>query len=153
MKHEISRQPELSLQTVSKEMAEIRGELDKIRRVISEHGQKLGEVENEYPLLPAEADDLASAVKKVGKDALGGKDSAAYKNRELRASVYRDIYTEVKRQYGLIDEYGHQKSYKKLKRKFLPGALLIVEEYKLPIALENLITAENEAGELMEDED
>jgi hypothetical protein len=54
----------------------------------------------------------------------------------------------MKRDYDLINEKGAQLSYKKLKRKFLKGAIETVSEYTLPIGLQNEVEAENEAGEL-----
>lgn len=114
----------------------------------SKHGKQLREIEEEYPLLPPEADDLSKAVQRKGVEAMGGKKSNAYANKDLRRKVYRDIYTEIKRNYGLIDEMGRQKSYKKLKRKNLKGALLIVEQYILPIGLENEVNEENDLGDV-----
>lgn len=55
-----------------------------------------------------------------------------------------DIYGEIKRQYGLINEKGIQLSYKKLKRKYLTGAFAVIDEYQPPIAIQNEIEAENE---------
>ena len=114
----------------------------------SKHGKQLREIEEEYPLLPPEADDLAKAVQRKGVEAMGGKKSNAYANKDLRRKVYRDIYTEIKRNYGLIDDLGRHKSYKKLKRKNLKGALLIVEQYILPIGLENEVNEENDLGDV-----
>ena len=80
---------------------------------------------------------------------MGGKKSPAYKNlKELRKKICRDIYYEIKRQYDLIDEKGRQKSYKKLKRKHLNGAMMVVDEYVLPIEYQNQIEAENELGDI-----
>jgi hypothetical protein len=78
---------------------------------------------------------------------MGGKKSNAYTNIDLRRKVYRDIYTEIKRNFDLIDVMGRQKSYKKLKRKNLKGALMLVDEYILPIGLENEVNNENDLGD------
>lgn len=108
----------------------------------------LQDIEEEYPLLPPEADDLSNAVRKKGVHILGGKKSNAYNNIELRRRVYRDIYGEVKRQYGLINENGSQQSYKKLKRKYLKGALGLVDAYEPPIAIDNDITELNDLEDI-----
>lgn len=79
---------------------------------------------------------------------MGGKKSNAYANTDLRRKVYRDIYTEIKRNYGLIDEMGRQKSYKKLKRKYLKGAFDIIDNYETPILLANEIDEENDLGDV-----
>ena len=106
------------------------------------------EIEEEYPLLPPEADDRAKAVQRKGVEVMGGKKSNAYANTDLRRKVYWDIYTEIKRNFGLIDERGRQKSYKKLKRRNLKGAMMIVDEYILPISLENEVDEENDLGDV-----
>lgn len=113
----------------------------------SKHGKQLRDIEEEYPLLPPEADDLAKAVQRKGVEVMGGKKSNAYTNIDLRRKVYRDIYTEIKRNFDLIDVMGRQKSYKKLKRKNLKGALMLVDEYILPIGLENEVNNENDLGD------
>ena len=109
----------------------------------------LKDIEEEYPLLPPEADDISKAVRKKGVEVMGGKKSGAYNNKDLRTRVYRDIYGEIKRQYGLEDVSGRQLSYKKLKRKYFKGALGIVAEYVLPIALANEVEEENDIDEML----
>lgn len=109
----------------------------------------LKDIEEEYPLLPPEADDISRAVRRKGVEVMGGKKSGAYKNKDLRTRVYRDIYGEIKRQYGLEDTSGRQLSYKKLKRKYFKGALGIIGEYVLPIALANEVDEENEIEEML----
>lgn len=109
----------------------------------------LKDIEKEYPLLPPEADDISRAVKRKGVEVMGGKKSGAYNNKDIRNRVYRDIYGEIKRQYGLEDVSGRQLSYKKLKRKYFQGALDVVEDYVLPIALANEVDEENEINEML----
>lgn len=118
-----------------------------LKAATSKTERSVRDIEEEYPLLPPEADDLSKAVKKRGVRLLGGKNSPAYKDTALRRDLYMDIYAEIKRQYGLIDEDGRRQSYKKLKRKYLVGAFKVVEEYILPIALENRIEEANEIEE------
>ena len=128
----------------------INGNAEKIlslERKAVKHDRQFRDIEEEYPLLPPEADDLAKAVQRKGVFCMGGKSRPAYRNMDLRKKIYRDIYTEIKRQYGLIDDMGRQKSYKKLKRKYLTGALTVVEMYELPIALQNEVETENELDE------
>ena len=123
------------------------GKIEALEKSTAKQGRTLRDIEEEYPLLPPEADDLSNAVKRKGVYILGGKKSNAYQNTALRKRVYQDIYSEIKRQYGLIDEKGRQQSYKKLKRKYLKGAFSVVEDYEAPIALANEIEAENELDE------
>lgn len=124
------------------------GKIEALEKSTAKQGRTLRDIEEEYPLLPPEADDLSNAVKRKGVYILGGKKSNAYQNTTLRKRVYQDIYSEIKRQYGLVDEKGRQQSYKKLKRKYLKGAFSVVEDYEAPIALANEIEAENELDEV-----
>lgn len=120
------------------------GKIEALERGQARNARGLKDIEEEYPLLPPEADDLSKAVQRKGVEVMGGKKSNAYANNDIRRKVYRDIYTEVKRNYGLIDEMGRQKSYKKLKRKNFRGAMAIVESYVAPISIQNDVDAENE---------
>lgn len=120
------------------------GKIEALERGQARNARAVKDIEEEYPLLPPEADDLSKAVQRKGVEVMGGKKSNAYANTDIRRKVYRDIYTEIKRNYGLIDEMGRQKSYKKLKRKNFQGALTIVEGYVAPIAIQNDVDAEND---------
>lgn len=119
-------------------------DIKEVKKSQVQQGRSIREIEEDYPLLPPEADDLSNAVRKKGVEVLGGKRSNAYKNKDLRTRTYRDIYSEVKRQYGLIDEVGRQQSYKKLKRKYLKGAFAVIDNYVCPISIQSDIDAENE---------
>ena len=111
---------------------------------VTQNTKAVKEIQEEYPLLPTEADDLSRAVRRKGVDVLGGKRSNAYANSDLRQRVYQDIYGEIKRQFGLVEASGRRLSYKKLKRKDLSSAFSIVESYEPPIAIANEIETENE---------
>ena len=124
------------------------GDMKDLKKKMAQHDRSFRDIEEEYPLLPPEADDLSNLVKKKGVACMGGKKSAAYANTDLRKRIFMDIYGEVKRQYGLINETGRQLSYKKLKRKYFKGAMEVVDNYEMPIALANEVEAENELDEL-----
>lgn len=128
-------------------VAGVNSEIKELKTQSIRHTKGLRDIEEEYPLLPPEADDLSKAVQKRGVAVMGGKKTPAYANTDLRRRIYRDIYFEVKRQYGLVDDMGRQQSYKKLKRKYLNGALSVVAAYELPISLANEVEAENEVEE------
>lgn len=124
------------------------GKISTLEKKAARHEKHIKDIEEEYPLLPPEADDLAKAVQRKGVEVMGGKKSNAYTNTDLRRKVYRDIYTEIKRNYDLIDANGRQKSYKKLKRKYLKGAMTIIDNYEPPILLANEIDEENDLGDV-----
>ncbi|HDR3902797.1 TPA: ORF6C domain-containing protein [Bacillus cereus] len=88
------------------------------------------------PLFAVECDEISSAVKRHGVTLLGGKQSNAYRNRGLRVKVYRDIYNQLYREFGVT-------SHKAIKRCHLELASKIVKGYKLPIVLSEEITFVN----------
>ena len=67
---------------------------------------------------------------------MGGKSSNAYKDNSLRAKVYKDIHGEIRRQFGVT-------TYKAIKRNQCETAIGLVNDYKPPIYLEELISSEN----------
>lgn len=140
-------------------IGEIASEVTSIKKNLRNTDEKVRELDEEAPLNPAEADDISKAVKAKGCEVLGGRRSNAYnkfeampsgkKSYSLREMVYKDIYCEIKRNFGLINpETGSQLSYKKLRRKYFKGALNIIENYQPGIALSNDIEAENELGDI-----
>ena len=74
--------------------------------------QRMDKLEYDIPLYGSEADELSSHVKRKGVSVLGGKQSEAYKDTEIRSKVYRDIYDQVKREFGIYDDSGRPQSYK-----------------------------------------
>lgn len=145
---ELTAEGRYLLETITKKIDGIESKVDALAKSTAKNTRSIVDIEQEYPLLPAEADDLSKAVRRRGVGVLGGKDKPAYKNAELRQKIYKDIYLEIKRQYGLIDEAGRQASYKKLKRKYLQSAITLAETYEAPIALANEIDAENDLEDM-----
>ena len=104
---------------------------------------RMDKLEFDIPLYGAEADELSNHVKRKGVKVLGGKQSEAYKDTEIRAKVYRDIYDQIKREFGIYDDSGKPKSYKALKRKYIADAHELIDCYEVPTYLEELITDAN----------
>lgn len=94
--------------------------------------KELKDFKEDMPLLAVECEKITNAVKRKGVRCLGGKDSNAYHDNSLRNKVYRDIHTEVRRQFGV-------ETYKALKRNQCEMAVQIIEGYKLPFALEEAV--------------
>ncbi|WP_144499277.1 ORF6C domain-containing protein [Bacillus sp. FDAARGOS_235] len=88
------------------------------------------------PLFAVECDEISNAVKRHGVALLGGKQSNAYRDRGLRVKVYRDIYNQLYREFGVT-------SHKAIKRGHLELASKIVEGYTLPIVLSEEINFVN----------
>lgn len=104
---------------------------------------RMDKLEFDIPLYGSEADELSNHVKRKGVTVLGGKQSEAYKDNNIRSKVYRDIYDQIKREFGLYAEDGKPKSYKALKRKYIYEAHEVVDAYETPMYLEELIKDAN----------
>ncbi|PFK16062.1 ORF6C domain-containing protein [Bacillus cereus] len=88
------------------------------------------------PLFAVECDEISNAVKRHGVALLGGKQSNAYQHAGIRGQVYRDIYKQLYREFGVT-------SHKAIKRGHLALATKIVGEYTLPIVLSEKINIVN----------
>ncbi len=97
--------------------------------------KRMEHLEQDMPLFGAESDEISAHVKRKGVEMLGGKRSEAYKDKPLRQKVYTDIYSQLKREFGIYDEEGKAKSYKALKRKNLADAHEFIDCYTLPAYL------------------
>ncbi len=101
---------------------------EKIDRV----SENLESFKKDLPLLAVECEKITYAVRKKGVDLLGGKESEAYHDKSLRGKVYSDIYSQIKREFGV-------ETFKAIKRSQCELAIKIVNEYKLPMALKEEI--------------
>lgn len=127
------------MQNLSKEMKAILMHDEKIVKIEN----RMDKLEFEIPLYGAEADDLSRHVKRKGVSVLGGKKSEAYNDKGIRDKVYRDIYNEIKREFGVYAEDGKPVSYKALKRKYLPDAHNLIDSYEPPYVLAEQISDAN----------
>lgn len=93
----------------------------------------LEQFKQELPLFGVDEDKIVTAVRKKGVECLGGKDSNAYNDKSIHQKVFGDIYRELKRQFGISG------TYKQLKRNQCDLAVEIVEQYQLPLYLEERI--------------
>ena len=80
---------------------------------------------------------------------LGGKAADAYRDHEVRRRVYRDIYDQIKREFGLYDEDGRQKSYKAMKRKYIADAHELIDCYEPPKYLAEIVNESNAQMRMM----
>lgn len=99
--------------------------------------EDLQQFKMDMPILGIEIDKITSAVKRRGVAVLGGKESAAYHDKSVRARVYGDIYKELKRQFGVA-------TYKAIKRNECDDAVSVVEAYEVPLVLGKEISTLNE---------
>ncbi len=97
--------------------------------------KRIEHLELDIPLYGSEADELCNHVKRKGVEMLGGKESNSYKDSKVRATVYTDIYNQIKREFGLYDAKGRFTSYKALKRRYIYEAHELIDAYVLPTYL------------------
>lgn len=98
---------------------------------------KITSLENDMPLYGCEIDEVSKHVKRKAVDVLGGKDSEAYRDGSIRSQVFADIYTQIKREYGVVS------SYKSIKRKYIADVHDFIDCYELPRFLEEQILDAN----------
>lgn len=106
-----------------------------VDRRITKAEKRLDRLEYDIPLYGSEADELCSHVKRRGVAVMGGKATNAYRDSRIRATVYADIYSQIKREFGLYDDKGRMTSYKALKRRYIYEAHELVDCYELPTYL------------------
>lgn len=109
------------LQLQSQALFEVNEKVDTVK-------QELDDFKLDMPLLAVECDRITTAVHKRGVDALGGKQSNAYRDTSMRSKVYQDIHRELKRQFGVS-------TYKAIKRNQCDQAISIIAGYELPFVL------------------
>ena len=117
--------------------------LNRHEREIQQIDTRMDKLEFDIPLYGSEADELSNHVKRKGVKVLGGKQADAYKDTEIRSKVYRDIYDQIKREFGIYDDTGRPKSYKALKRKYIADAHELIDCYEAPMYLQELIDGAN----------
>lgn len=135
----IRKTGQYQMENLSAEMRAILMHDEKIVKIES----RMDKLEFDIPLYGSEADELSSHVKRKGVAVLGGKKSEAYKDNNIRSKVYRDIYDQIKREFGIYSDDGKPKSYKALKRKYLYEAHECIDMYEVPTYLKEMIDSAN----------
>lgn len=94
------------------------------------------ELENfkqDMPIFGVDENRITTAVHRKGVEVLGGKMSNAYNDKSLHDKVFRDIYREVKLQFGITG------TYKQIKRSQCDKAIEIIGAYQPPLFLADQI--------------
>lgn len=117
------------IQLTQQAVLEVKEQIDSVDR-------DLQEFKREMPLLAIECQQITDAKNKKVVPLLGGKDSNAYKNVSLRGKVYRDLESQLRREFGVS-------SYKAIHRNQTGKALEIISLYELPLCLKEQIKNEN----------
>lgn len=99
--------------------------------------EEIDSLKNDMPLYGCEIDDIKNHVNRKVVNVLGGKTSEAYRDGSIRSSVFKDIYRQIKREYGCVS------SYKSIKRKWIDDAHNLINGYEVPKVLEEQIRDAN----------
>lgn len=98
---------------------------------------KIGSLENDMPLYGCEIDEVQKLVKRKVVSILGGKDSEAYADRSIRSQTFKDIYCQLKREFGCVA------TYKSIKRRYIDDVQNFISSYSAPTALAEQINNAN----------
>lgn len=90
----------------------------------------------EIPIFGEECSDITDEVKAKVRECLGGKDTPAYQDKQLHRKLYRDIYTQTNRMFGV-------KKYKLIHRNQISGYINAVKDYTPPIGIQSEIDSAN----------
>lgn len=110
---------------------------------LDKQSERMDKLEFDSPLYSCEAKEISDHVKRRGVKILGGKLSNAYNDNSIRSAVYRDIYNQIKREFGINDGTSISKTYLALKRKYLADAHECIDAYQAPFCLQEQIDNAN----------
>lgn len=90
----------------------------------------------EIPIFGEECSNITDEVKAKVRECLGGKDAPAYQDKMLHRKLYRDIYTQTNRMFGV-------KKYKLIHRNQISEYINAVKDYTPPIGIQSEIESAN----------
>lgn len=104
---------------------------------------KVNEIRTEFekfkqdiPIFGEECSNITDEVKVKVRECLGGKDAPAYQDKQLHRKLYRDIYTQINRMFGV-------KKYKLIHRNQISEYINAVKDYTPPIGIQSEIDSAN----------
>lgn len=103
----------------------------------TELSERVDRLENDMPLYGCEIDEVQKLVKRKALSVLGGKDSKAYADRSIRSQTFKDIYCQLKREFGCVA------TYKSIKRRYIDNVRELIDGYSAPTALSEQISGAN----------
>lgn len=113
------------------------------QQAVLEVNEKVVELDNDLqnfkkdmPLLAVECETITRAKRKKIFDLTGGKNSNAYRDKSLRGKIYKDLESQLLREFGVG-------SYKAIKRSQTEQALNIICRYELPLCLKEEVDMAN----------
>lgn len=118
-----------ALEQVDKKVDEVENRVDALDKKL--HNELMN-----LPLLGVESDTVDKALKSRGVEIAGGKESNAYKDKNLLRRIYWDLHGQLRREFGVS-------TYKAIKRNQTNLALKFLAEYKPPMHLREQIESVN----------
>lgn len=103
----------------------------------TELSERVDRLENDMPLYGCEIDEVQKLVKSKAVSVLGGKDSEAYADRSIRSQTFKDMYSQLKREFGCVS------TYKSIKRRYIDDVQNFISSYSAPTALAEQINNAN----------
>lgn len=125
-KYEMPRTTGEQIQLLAKGYTELNERIESIDK-------DLQEFKDDMPLLAVECQKITKAKNLKVVSILGGKDSNAYQDRSIRGKVYSDLDSIIRREFGV-------ETYKAIKRNQVDVAVKIIDEYKLPLHLKEIVS-------------
>lgn len=113
-------------------LKKVDSKVDKAEQRIDALDKKLHDELMNLPLLGVESDTVDKALKSRGVEIAGGKESNAYKDKNLLRRIYWDLHGQLRREFGVS-------TYKAIKRNQTDLALKFLAEYKPPLHLREQI--------------
>lgn len=117
-------------------LKEVDSKVDKAEQRIDALDKKLHNELMNLPLLGVESDTIDKALKNRGVEIAGGKESNAYKDKNLLRRIYWDLHGQLRREFDVS-------TYKAIKRNQTDLALKFLAEYKPPMHLREHIANVN----------
>lgn len=121
---------EEKIQLIAKGNIKLNERIDKVEN-------KISMLENDVPLYGCEIEEVQKHINRRVVRLLGEKSSNAYKDKSIRASVFSDIYRQLKREYGCIS------TYKSIRRKYIADVHDFIDCYEPPTVLTEKIMCAN----------
>lgn len=103
----------------------------------TELSERVDRLENDMPLYGCEIYEVQKLVKRKAVSVLGGKDSEAYADRSIRSQTFKDMYSQLKREFGCVS------TYKSIKRRYIDDVQNFISSYSAPTALAEQINNAN----------
>lgn len=108
-----------------------------LEQTVNSIKEDMTELKDNVPLYGCEIDEVQQHVRRKGVKVLGGKDSEAYRDCSIRGSVYSDIYSSLKHQFGCVS------TYKSIKRKYIADVHEYIDCYEPTVPLAEQISDAN----------